>query len=171
MRISRLLCLLTLLVPAAFAQNGTIAGAVTFPGGEPFVGAVVQAKNAATGADLKATTAAGGKYTIANVPAGNYDVTVNMRGVLPFTQKGIAVAAAKTTDVNIRLKEGTQLSTLGEDAIGAIADLVKAGHVRHVGLSEASAGTVRRAAAIHPVAALETEYSLIDRGPEVSISS
>lgn len=122
MRISRFLYLLTLLVPAAFAQNGSIAGSVLFPGGEPFVGAVVQAKNSATGAELKATTAAGGKYNIANVPAGKYDVTVNMRGVLPATQKDVMVTAAKTTDVNIRLREGTQLSTLGEDALGAIAD-------------------------------------------------
>ena len=122
MRISRLLCLLTLLVPAAFAQSGSIAGAVLFPGGEPFVGAVVQAKNMDTGTALRATAAAGGKYTIAGVPPGNYEVTVNMRGVQPFTQKGVTVAAAKTADVNIRLQEGTQLSTLGEDALGAIAD-------------------------------------------------
>ncbi len=47
-----------------------------------------------------------------------------------------------------------------EDTIGAMAGLVKAGKVRHLGLSEASAATVRRAAAVHPIAALQTEYSL-----------
>ncbi len=47
-----------------------------------------------------------------------------------------------------------------EDTVGAMARLVKAGKVRHLGLSEAAAPTVRRAAAVHPIAALQTEYSL-----------
>jgi aryl-alcohol dehydrogenase-like predicted oxidoreductase len=53
-----------------------------------------------------------------------------------------------------------------EDTIGAIADMVKAGYVRHVGLSEASAKTIRRAHAVHPIAALQIEYSLFSRGIE-----
>jgi len=56
-----------------------------------------------------------------------------------------------------------------EDTIGAIADLVKAGYVRHVGLSEVGAETIRRAAAVHPIADLQIEYSLISRGIEDSI--
>jgi aryl-alcohol dehydrogenase-like predicted oxidoreductase len=47
-----------------------------------------------------------------------------------------------------------------EDTVGAMADLVKAGKVRHLGLSEAGPETLRRAAAVHPIAALQTEYSL-----------
>jgi pyridoxine 4-dehydrogenase len=50
-----------------------------------------------------------------------------------------------------------------EDTVGAIADMVKAGHVRHIGLSEASAKTIRRAQAVHPIAALQIEYSLFTR--------
>lgn len=50
-----------------------------------------------------------------------------------------------------------------EDSVGAIADMVKAGYVRHIGISEASAKTVRRAAAVHPIAALQIEYSLFSR--------
>ena len=50
-----------------------------------------------------------------------------------------------------------------EDTIGAIADMVQAGYVRHIGISEASATTVRRAHAVHPIAALQTEYSLFSR--------
>jgi aryl-alcohol dehydrogenase-like predicted oxidoreductase len=53
-----------------------------------------------------------------------------------------------------------------EDTIGAIAEMVKAGFVRHIGVSEASAGTVRRAYATHPIAALQIEYSLFSRGIE-----
>jgi aryl-alcohol dehydrogenase-like predicted oxidoreductase len=56
-----------------------------------------------------------------------------------------------------------------EDTIGAIADMVKAGYVRHIGLSEASAKTIRRAAAGHPIAALQIEYSLFTRGIEREI--
>lgn len=56
-----------------------------------------------------------------------------------------------------------------EDTIGAIADMVKAGHVRHIGLSEVGAATIRRAAAVHPIADLQIEYSLISRGPEAEI--
>jgi aryl-alcohol dehydrogenase-like predicted oxidoreductase len=56
-----------------------------------------------------------------------------------------------------------------EETVGAIAELVKAGYVRHVGLSEVGAETVRRAHAIAPVADLQIEYSLVSRGPEARI--
>jgi aryl-alcohol dehydrogenase-like predicted oxidoreductase len=53
-----------------------------------------------------------------------------------------------------------------EETIGAIADMVKAGYVRHIGLSEVGAQTLRRAAAVHPISDLQIEYSLISRGIE-----
>jgi aryl-alcohol dehydrogenase-like predicted oxidoreductase len=53
-----------------------------------------------------------------------------------------------------------------EETVGAIADMIKAGHVRHVGLSEAGADTVRRAHATHPISDLQIEYSLLSRGIE-----
>ena len=56
-----------------------------------------------------------------------------------------------------------------EDTVGAMADLVRQGKVRHLGLSEASAATLRRAAAVHPIAALQTEYSLWTRDVEAEI--
>jgi aryl-alcohol dehydrogenase-like predicted oxidoreductase len=56
-----------------------------------------------------------------------------------------------------------------EDTIGAIADMVKAGYVRHIGLSEVGAETIRRAAAVHPIVDLQIEYSLISRGIEKTI--
>ncbi|MGA8440030.1 MAG: aldo/keto reductase [Candidatus Sulfotelmatobacter sp.] len=56
-----------------------------------------------------------------------------------------------------------------EDTIGAIADLVKAGYVRHIGVSEASAESLRRAYAAYPLAALQIEYSIVTRGIEASI--
>jgi len=56
-----------------------------------------------------------------------------------------------------------------EDSVGAMADLVKAGKVRHIRLSEASAETIRRAHKVHPVAALQSEYSLWNREPEENV--
>jgi aryl-alcohol dehydrogenase-like predicted oxidoreductase len=56
-----------------------------------------------------------------------------------------------------------------EETVGAMADMVKAGKVRYLGLSEASASTIRRAHKVHPIAALQTEYSLWSRDPEDEI--
>ena len=56
-----------------------------------------------------------------------------------------------------------------EDTIDAMAQMVKAGYVRHIGLSEAGATTVRRAQAVHPISDLQIEYSLISRGIETTI--
>ena len=56
-----------------------------------------------------------------------------------------------------------------EDTVGAMADLVRAGKIRSLGLSEASAETIRRAHAVHPITALQTEYSLWSREPEENI--
>ena len=60
-------------------------------------------------------------------------------------------------------------STPIEETVGAMAELVKAGKVRYLGLSEASPATIRRAHAVHPIAALQTEYSLWSREPEDEI--
>src|ERR1700681_5098077 len=53
-----------------------------------------------------------------------------------------------------------------EETVGAMAELVRTGKVRHLGLSEAAPATIRKAAAVHPIAALQTEYSLWSREPE-----
>jgi aryl-alcohol dehydrogenase-like predicted oxidoreductase len=56
-----------------------------------------------------------------------------------------------------------------EDSVGALADLVREGKVRAIGLSEVSAATLRRAHAVHPIAAVQTEYSLWTRNPEIAV--
>ena len=56
-----------------------------------------------------------------------------------------------------------------EDSVGALAELVRAGKIRAIGLSEVSADTLRRAHAVHPIAALQTEYSLWTRNPEIAV--
>ncbi|WP_431283742.1 aldo/keto reductase [Humitalea sp. 24SJ18S-53] len=56
-----------------------------------------------------------------------------------------------------------------EETVGAMAEMVKAGYVRHIGLSEMSAATIRRAHGVHPISDLQIEYSLISRGVEAEI--
>jgi aryl-alcohol dehydrogenase-like predicted oxidoreductase len=56
-----------------------------------------------------------------------------------------------------------------EDSVGAMSDLVRAGKVRSIGLSEVSATTLRKAHAVHPIAAVQTEYSLWTRNPEIAV--
>ena len=56
-----------------------------------------------------------------------------------------------------------------EESVGALGDLVREGKIRAVGLSEVSAATLRRAHAVHPIAALQTEYSLWTRNPEIAV--
>lgn len=64
-----------------------------------------------------------------------------------------------------RLPPGTDV----EEVIGTLADMVKAGYIRHIGLSEVGVDTIRRAVAVHPVSDLQIEYSLISRGVEDEI--
>src|SRR3954469_5171537 len=64
-----------------------------------------------------------------------------------------------------RVDPGTPI----EDTVGALAELVAEGKVLHIGLSEAGPDTIRRAHAVHPVAALQTEYSLWERDPEIEL--
>jgi aryl-alcohol dehydrogenase-like predicted oxidoreductase len=56
-----------------------------------------------------------------------------------------------------------------EETVGAIADLIRQGYVRHVGLSEVGAETIRRAAAVHPITDLQIEYAIVSRKPEEQI--
>lgn len=56
-----------------------------------------------------------------------------------------------------------------EDSVGALADLVRAGKIRGIGLSEVSVATLRRAHAVHPITALQSEYSLWSRNPEIGV--
>ncbi|MEQ1946385.1 MAG: carboxypeptidase-like regulatory domain-containing protein [Bryobacteraceae bacterium] len=107
----------------AFAQapKGSIAGAVTNPNGSQAIGVTVNAKLAGSTATAKATTAAGGKYTLADLAPGSWDISVNVAALRGFEQKNVTVEAGKATALNIHLEEGTQMSTLGEDTLAAMA--------------------------------------------------
>ena len=114
------------LTAALVAQTpqGSIAGTVLDPVGKVAPTVAVQA----TGADgkvVRATADAAGKYQLANLAPGTYDIAVNVAGLRGFEQKGVVVTAGATTTANIRLQEGTQLSTLGEDPAGIAADRLR----------------------------------------------
>src|SRR5881397_3146126 len=68
--------------------------------------------------------------------------------------------------IDLYYQHRVDLNTPIEETVGAMKELVEAGKVRHLGLSEASPATIRRANAVHPISALQTEYSLWTRDPE-----
>ena len=75
----------------------------------------------------------------------------------------------RTDHIDLYYQHRVDPSTPIEETVSALADLVAEGKVRHIGLSEASPGTIRRAHAVHPLAALQTEYSLWTRDPEAEL--
>src|SRR5216684_9348053 len=71
--------------------------------------------------------------------------------------------------IDLYYQHRVDLTTPIEETVGAMAELVREGKIRHIGLSEASPQTLRRANAVHPIAALQSEYSLWTRDPEDEI--
>jgi aryl-alcohol dehydrogenase-like predicted oxidoreductase len=74
-----------------------------------------------------------------------------------------------TDHIDLYYQHRVDPNTPIEDTVGAVAELVTEGKVRHIGLSEARPETIRRAHAVHPIAALQTEYSLWTRDPEAEL--
>lgn len=74
-----------------------------------------------------------------------------------------------TDHIDLYYQHRVDRDTPIEETMGALSELVTVGKVRHIGLSEASAATIRRAHAVHPVAAVQTEYSLWTRDPEADV--
>jgi aryl-alcohol dehydrogenase-like predicted oxidoreductase len=88
----------------------------------------------------------------------------NIRAALDGSLKRLG-----TDHVDLYYQHRVDPNTPIEDTVGALAELVAEGKIRHIGLSEAGAETIRRAQAVHPVTALQTEYSLWTRDPEAEI--
>jgi len=108
------------------------------------------------------------KFGAMRDPAGNW-IGIDTR---PAAVKNFAAYSLKRLGVeHIDIYRPARLDpdVAIEDTVGAIAELVKAGHVRHIGLSEVGSETLRRAHAVHPIADLQIEYSMISRGIENGI--
>jgi aryl-alcohol dehydrogenase-like predicted oxidoreductase len=98
--------------------------------------------------------AGGGPRVLDSIPA-------NIRTAVEGSLKRL-----DTDHIDLYYQHRVDPSTPIEDTIGAVAELIAEGKVRHIGLSEASPATIRRAHAVHPITALQTEYSLWTRDPE-----
>jgi aryl-alcohol dehydrogenase-like predicted oxidoreductase len=113
------------------------------------------------------------KFTLAS-KCGITDATGTQRGIdgRPETLKAlcdVSLRRLKTEVIDLYYLHRWDKRVPIEDSVGALADLVKAGKIRTIGLSEVSAPTLRRAHATHPIAALQTEYSPWTRNPEIAV--
>jgi len=101
-------------------------------------------------------------------PAGNF-IAFDGRPVAVKNSLAYTLQRLNVDHIDIYRPARLDANVPVEDTVGAIVDMIKAGYVRHVGLSEVGAETIRKAAAVHPVCDLQIEYSLISRGVEDAI--
>jgi aryl-alcohol dehydrogenase-like predicted oxidoreductase len=106
-----------------------------------------------------------GMVSHANGGPGHLDSSpANIRTAVDGSLKRLA-----TDHIDLYYQHRVDPNTAIEDTVGALAELVAEGKIRHIGLSEAWVGTIRRAHAVHPVTALQSEYSLWTRDPEPEV--
>jgi aryl-alcohol dehydrogenase-like predicted oxidoreductase len=108
------------------------------------------------------------KYGALRDPAGNW-IGIDTRPAATKTFLAYTLKRLGTDHVDIYRPGRLDPSVPIEETVRAIADMIAAGHVRHVGLSEVGADTLKRAQAVHPISDLQIEYSLISRGIEAEI--
>ena len=113
------------------------------------------------------------KFVLAS-KCGITDATGTQRGIdgRPETIKAlcdVSLKRLKTEVIDLYYLHRMDRQVPIEDSVGALADLVAAGKIRSIGLSEVSAPTLRKAHAVHPIAALQTEYSPWTRNPEIAV--
>jgi aryl-alcohol dehydrogenase-like predicted oxidoreductase len=96
---------------------------------------------------------------------------LGIRGDAPYVKQACEASLRRlgVDHIDLYYQHRVDPKTPIEETVGAMAELVAAGKVRHLGLSEAGPETIRRAHAVHPIAALQTEYSLWAREPEAEI--
>jgi aryl-alcohol dehydrogenase-like predicted oxidoreductase len=106
------------------------------------------------------------KFGIISAPRGGKPAEVN--GTPEYVRSSVdgSLSRLGTDYIDIYYQHRADTNVAIEETVGAMAELVTAGKVRHLGLSEASVDTIRRAAAVHPIAALQSEWSLWSRDIE-----
>jgi aryl-alcohol dehydrogenase-like predicted oxidoreductase len=111
------------------------------------------------------------EYVVATKFIGTFSESGRIDGSPAYVRKAIEGSLQRlgTDHVDLYYQHRVDPGTPIEETVGALAELVAAGKVRHLGLSEASAETIRRAHAVHPITALQSEYSLWTRGLEEEI--
>src|SRR5580704_7583417 len=130
-RVAGVVCLF-LCALAAFAQSdrGTITGTIVDPAGAVIAGAMIDAKNVATGAVYPTASSDTGNYTIAQLPAGNYELTVTVPGFKKYVRGGLQVEVAANIRVDVGLEVGANTESI---TVEAAAPLLKTegGEVSH----------------------------------------
>jgi aryl-alcohol dehydrogenase-like predicted oxidoreductase len=106
-----------------------------------------------------------------NATPGDMSTTGPLDGSADHVRKAIEISLKNlgTDYVDLFYQHRVDPNVEIEETVGAMAELVEQGKIRHIGLSEASADTIRRAHAVHPITAVQTEYSLWTRDPEADI--
>src|SRR5215471_6552335 len=124
MRLTRGLPLLLVCASAVFAQSdrGTITGTISDPAAAVVASAAIEARNTETGAIYQAASSATGNYTMAQLPAGTYELTVTVPGFKKFIRPGLIVQAAQTIRVDATLDVGNASETV---TVNAEAPLLK----------------------------------------------
>jgi hypothetical protein len=116
----RVLLCLALSAGAVFAQTdrGTITGTIADPAGAVIPGATVQGRNSETGAQYEAASTSTGNYTLAQLPAGVYQLTASVSGFKQYVRTGITVMVAQTLRIDLALEVGavTETVTVNADA-------------------------------------------------------
>src|SRR5579871_4215739 len=109
---------------AAFAQSdrGTITGTISDPTGAVVANAAIEARNVATGAVYQAASSATGNYTIAQLPAGAYEMTVTVPGFKKYVRGGLQVEVAGTARIDVVLEVGAATESV---TVEAAAPLLK----------------------------------------------
>ena len=109
LRFGRVVCLLgAAALLFGQADRGTITGTVADPAGAVVANAAIEARNEATGVTYQAASTSTGNYTIPQLPAGSYAVSVNVPGFKKYTRQGITVEVAQTLRIDIPLEVGAQ---------------------------------------------------------------
>jgi aryl-alcohol dehydrogenase-like predicted oxidoreductase len=101
--------------------------------------------------------------------AGKMERVIDGRPATLRASCELALRSLKTDVIDLYYIHRQDKTVPIEDSVGALSDLVRAGKIRAIGLSEMSAQTLRRAHAVHPIAAMQTEYSLWTRNPEIAV--
>ena len=132
--VKRLICSVSLflLSSAAFAQSdrGTITGTISDPAGAIIASAAIEARNVATGAVYAAASSGTGNYTIPQLPAGTYDLSVTVPGFKKYIREGLQVEVAGTARIDVALEVGSNTESI---TVEAAAPLLKTegGEVSH----------------------------------------
>ena len=123
------------------------------------------AKRCGAGRASKSSSASSsGPFAISTATSSASTAPVAIRNFLSYTLRRLG-----TDHVDIYRPARLDPNVPIEDTVGTIADLVKAGYVRHIGLSEVGAATLRRARKVHAICDLQIEYALVSRGIETEI--